>query len=208
MPPRLLTDLEQFYQAAKRRFDADPTFAERARAQVVALQSGDAQAERTVASVHRHLDEPLRGGLSRARRVADALGRARRKRYNDDLAAVVRALDDAGLLTISDGAQCVFLDEFKAKDGTPQPVIVQKSDGGYLYSTTDLAAVRYRARTLHADRVLYFVDARQSAALPSDLRGGAARRFRPTRTPRSNITRSASCWARTAGRSVRATAAW
>jgi len=75
---------------------------------------------------------------------------------------VVFQFDDAGLLTVSEGAKCVFLDEFKAKDGTPQPVIVQKSDGGYLYSTTDLAAVRYRSKTLHADRVLYFVDARQS----------------------------------------------
>ncbi len=158
----VLTDLEQFYQAAKRRFDADPTFAERARAQVVALQSGDAK---TNALWHRFIDI----SMSHCEAVYTLLGVSLTRSdvhaesaYNADLADVVRALDDAGLLTISDGAKCVFLDEFKAKDGTPQPVIVQKSDGGYLYSTTDLAAVRYRSRTLHADRVLYFVDARQS----------------------------------------------
>lgn len=158
----VLTDLEQFYQAAKRRFDADPTFAERARAQVVALQSGDAK---TNALWHRFIDI----SMSHCEAVYTLLGVSLTRSdvhaesaYNADLADVVRALDDAGLLTISDGARCVFLDEFKAKDGTPQPVIVQKSDGGYLYSTTDLAAVRYRSHTLHADRVLYFVDARQS----------------------------------------------
>lgn len=158
----VLTDLEQFYQAAKRRFDADPTFAERARAQVVALQSGDAK---TNALWHRFIDI----SMSHCEAVYALLGVSLTRSdvhaesaYNADLADVVRALDDAGVLTISDGAKCVFLDEFKAKDGTPQPVIVQKSDGGYLYSTTDLAAVRYRSQTLHADRVLYFVDARQS----------------------------------------------
>jgi arginyl-tRNA synthetase len=82
--------------------------------------------------------------------------------YNDDLAGIVAVLAQEGLLTESDGALCVFLDEFTAKDGTRLPVIIQKSDGGYLYATTDLAAVRYRAYTLNADRVMYFVDARQA----------------------------------------------
>ncbi len=77
-------------------------------------------------------------------------------------AGIVEALDRVDMLKTSAGAQCVFLDEFKAKDGSPLPVIVQKSDGGYLYSTTDLAAVRYRSNVLGADRVLYFVDARQA----------------------------------------------
>ena len=158
----VLTDLEQFYQAAKRRFDADPAFAERARAQVVALQSGDA---RTNALWRRFIDISMSHCEAVYSRLGVSLSRAdvhAESAYNDELADIVRALDEAGLLTISEGAKCVFLDEFKAKDGTAQPVIVQKSDGGYLYSTTDLAAVRYRSKTLHADRVLYFVDARQS----------------------------------------------
>jgi arginyl-tRNA synthetase len=71
-------------------------------------------------------------------------------------------LDERGLLRVSAGARCVFLDQFKGKDGAPLPVIVQKSDGGYLYATTDLAAVRHRCTTLAADRVMYFTDARQA----------------------------------------------
>jgi arginyl-tRNA synthetase len=82
--------------------------------------------------------------------------------YNDDLPHVIADLDKAGLLTESQGAMCVFLPQFTAKDGTPLPLIVQKSDEGYLYATTDLAAIRYRVNVLHADRVLYVVDARQS----------------------------------------------
>jgi len=81
--------------------------------------------------------------------------------YNDALPAVIAALRDRGLLTESEGAQCVFLEEFKGKDDAPLPLIVQKSDGGYLYATTDLAAVRYRCDDLEADRALYLVDKRQ-----------------------------------------------
>jgi arginyl-tRNA synthetase len=74
---------------------------------------------------------------------------------------VIDELAAQGLVTVSNGATCVFLDEFTGKDGEPLPVIVQKSDGGYLYATTDLAAVRYRTHDLHAARVLYLTDARQ-----------------------------------------------
>ena len=77
-------------------------------------------------------------------------------RYNDDLPKVIDDLECAGLITLSDGAKCVFLDELET------PFIVQKSDGGYLYSTTDLAAARYRSEHYRADRVLYFVDSRQT----------------------------------------------
>jgi arginyl-tRNA synthetase len=82
--------------------------------------------------------------------------------YNDDLKNTIEHLDAQGLLTESDGAQCVFLDEFKNKEGETQPIIVQKSDGGYLYSTSDLACLRRRIGDFKADRVLYFVDARQA----------------------------------------------
>ena len=158
----LLGDLEKFYQAAKQRFDADATFAQRARERVVALQSGE---PRTNALWRQFVDISLSHCEAVYQRLGVSLTRAdvrAESAYNDELAGIVKALDDAGLLKTSDGAQCVFLDEFKAKGGTPLPVIVQKSDGGYLYSTTDLAAIRYRSNTLAADRVLYFVDARQS----------------------------------------------
>ena len=158
----MLADLERFYQAAKKRFDADAAFAERARARVVALQSGDAKAhalwQQFIDISLSHCDEVYRR-LGVALTPADVRAESA---YNNDLPDIVRVLDEAGLLTESDGARCVFLDEFNAKDGTPVPFIVQKSDGGYLYSTSDLAAVRYRAKTLHADRILYFVDARQA----------------------------------------------
>ncbi|MCL4135297.1 UNVERIFIED_CONTAM: hypothetical protein GTU68_023797, partial [Idotea baltica] len=85
--------------------------------------------------------------------------------YNDDLANVISDLKEKGLLTEDQGAQCVFLDEFKGKDDSIIPMIVQKSDGGYLYATTDLAALRYRNDTLGMTRGLYLVDARQSLHL-------------------------------------------
>ena len=158
----MLTDLERFYQAAKQRFDADAEFAQRARARVVALQSGDAKAN---ALWQEFIDISLSHCEAVYRRLGVALTRAdvrAESAYNADLPVIVQALDEAGLLTESDGARCVFLEEFNAKDGTPVPFIVQKSDGGYLYSTSDLAAVRYRANTLQANRILYFVDARQT----------------------------------------------
>jgi arginyl-tRNA synthetase len=159
---QLLADLEFFYQAAKKRFDDDPAFAERARARVVALQSGDPQ---TRAAWRRFNDL----SLSHCAAVYDRLGVSLKpsdirgeSAYNADLSDVVAALDRAGLLTTSEGARCVFLEEFRGKDGALVPMIVQKSDGGYLYATSDLAALRYRTQTLHADRLMYFVDARQS----------------------------------------------
>lgn len=157
-----LSDLEMFYQAAKRRFDDDQAFAQRARSQVVALQSGEPDVR---AAWRRFIDISLNHCEAIYQRLGVQLTRAdvrAESAYNDDLQDIVAQLDDAGLLTRSDGADCVFLDQFTRKDGTPLPVIVRKSDGGYLYATTDLAAIRYRCRTLHADRVLYFVDARQS----------------------------------------------
>src|SRR5690606_6571188 len=82
--------------------------------------------------------------------------------YNDDLPNVIADLAAKGLLTEDNGALCVFMDEFQNAEGNPLPLIVQKAGGGYLYATTDLAATRYRAGTLKADRVLYFVDQRQA----------------------------------------------
>ncbi|MCR9276891.1 MAG: arginine--tRNA ligase [Pseudomonadaceae bacterium] len=157
-----LADLEDFYRAAKKRFDEDADFAERARQRVVELQGGEAEAR---LQWQRFIDI----SLAHCQAVYDRLGVKLDREdvhaesaYNDELDNTLTLLQEAGVLTESDGAQCVFLDEFKGKDGTPLPVIVQKSDGGYLYATTDLAAVRYRQDTLKADRVLVFTDTRQA----------------------------------------------
>ncbi|MCO4035153.1 arginine--tRNA ligase, partial [Pseudomonas aeruginosa] len=157
-----LHDLEVFYRAAKKRFDESPEFADRARELVVKLQAGDPDCLRLWTRFNEI-------SLSHCQKVYDRLGVKLsmadvmgESAYNDDLAQVVADLTAKGLLTEDNGALCVFLEEFKNAEGNPLPVIVQKAGGGYLYATTDLAAMRYRHNVLHADRVLYFVDQRQA----------------------------------------------
>ena len=157
-----LSDLEIFYREAKLRFDNEPEFAERARLAVVKLQSGDPE---HLKAWQYFIDE----SLSHCQAVYDKLGVGLsaddlkpESFYNEGLPGIVEALQDKGMLKVSDGARCVFLEEFVGKEGDPLPVIVQKSDGGFLYATTDLAAVQYRSAELDVDRSLYVVDARQS----------------------------------------------
>lgn len=156
-----LADLEEFYRSARARFDADPAFQTRSREAVVGLQQGDAEARQ-------QWQRFIQISLSHCQEIYDRLNLTLKSEhtqgesaYNDALAGVVDDLREQKLLVESDGAQCVFLDEFKSKKGDPLPVIVQKSDGGYLYATTDLAAIIYRTQELVADRVLIFTDARQ-----------------------------------------------
>lgn len=159
---RRLTDLEEFYKAAKERFDSDAAFADAARRNVVRLQGGDPEFKR---AWELFIEESLRHCDALYRRLNVTLRREdldAESRYNDDLAGIVDALREKSLLAESDGALCVFLPEFTGKDGGPLPLIVRKSDGGYLYSTTDLAAVRLRSFEMGADRSLYVVDVRQS----------------------------------------------
>ncbi|GAF71889.1 unnamed protein product, partial [marine sediment metagenome] len=160
--PSGLQDLETFYIEAKQRYEADEDFAAAASDMVVQLQQGVKEIKD---SWSRFSEESLK----HCEQVYERLGVKLRRDdvrgesfYNDDLPKVVEDLEAAGLLTESKGAQCVFLDDFKGKDNEPLPVIVQKSDGGYLYATTDLAAIRYRVRELKADRILYVTDSRQS----------------------------------------------
>ncbi len=150
-----LKDLEQFYKDAKGRFDVDEAFADKAREYVVKIQSGDVHClqlwQKFIDISLGHCEEvyeKLDVNLTRKDVRAESF-------YNDDLAQVVVDLKTKGILQESDGAQCVFL------EGDEVPVIVQKGDGGYLYATTDLAALRYRAETLGAKRISYVVDARQ-----------------------------------------------
>jgi arginyl-tRNA synthetase len=164
----MLTDLEEFYRQAKTLFDTDERFADAARKEVVGLQSADPdallswKAWRNISLVHSYSVYKKLGVMLTEN---DIRGESA---YNDDLPKVVEELRAKHLLTESEGAQCVFLSDdagnpmFLAKDGSPLPLIVQKSDEGYLYATTDLAAIRYRVGELHANRILYVVDARQS----------------------------------------------
>jgi arginyl-tRNA synthetase len=151
-----LKDLEQFYKNAKGRFDEDKTFADKAREYVVKIQSGDKHClqlwQKFIDISLGHCEEvyeKLDVKLTRDDVRAESF-------YNDDLADVVTDLQSHNMLQNSDGAQCVFLENDEI------PVIVQKSDGGYLYATTDLAALRYRSKDLAAKRISYVVDARQS----------------------------------------------
>jgi arginyl-tRNA synthetase len=160
-----LSDLEGFYREAKLRFDAEPEFAKSARDYVVKLQASDPSC---LVLWQQFIDISLQHCEDIYQRLNVLLTRndvMPESGYNNDLAQVITDLDTVGLLTEDQGAQCVFLDEFKGKDGKILPAIVQKSNGGYLYATTDLAGLRYRHLTLQADRVLYFVDARQSLHL-------------------------------------------
>lgn len=157
-----LSDLESFYLAAKQRFDADPKFADAARTWVVTLQSHDPKA---LALWKQFIDLSLAHCQDLYQilgvKLAPADVRAE-SAYNPDLPGVISHLQEKGLLSDEDGTKCVFLEQFKGKDQQPLPIIVQKKDGGFLYATTDLAALAYRAQVLHADRILYVVDARQS----------------------------------------------
>ena len=157
-----LADLEGFYRAAKKRFDDSAEFADRARELVVKLQAGDAECLRLwnrFNDISLSHCQALYDRLGVKLSMADVKGESA---YNDDLPNVIADLAAKGLLTEDNGAQCVFMDEFKNAEGNPLPLIVQKAGGGYLYATTDMAATRYRAGTLKADRALYFVDQRQA----------------------------------------------
>lgn len=157
-----LSDLEVFYQQAKRHFDEDPAFADKARDYVVRLQSGDPKVLqlweefRTVSLAH---SQEIYQKLNVTLTPEDVRGESF---YNDDLAPVVAELEEKGLAVEDQGAKVVFLEELADKDGNPSPMIIQKQGGGYLYATTDLAALRYRTGTLGGDRLMYFIDARQS----------------------------------------------
>ncbi|MDP3558930.1 MAG: arginine--tRNA ligase, partial [Legionellaceae bacterium] len=157
-----LKDLEDFYRAAKKRFDMEPDFAEKSRMMVVKLQSGDPQCQtlwKTFIDISITHCQAVYQRLGTLLELQDLQPESA---YNADLPVVVTALAEQQLLREDQGAQCVFLPEFKDKNNEPLPVIIQKSDGGYLYASTDLAALRYRQATLHADRILYVVDARQA----------------------------------------------
>ncbi|MFP4221533.1 MAG: arginine--tRNA ligase [Phormidium sp.] len=151
-------DLVSFYKKAKLRFDEDPQFQDNARHNVVKLQSGDPETRQAWKLL---CDQSRREFQKIYDRLDVNLSERGESFYNDQLPQVVQDLDDCGLLVEDQGAKCVFLEGYQNKDGNPQPLIIQKSNGGYNYATTDLAALRYRIREDGAKRIIYVVDAGQ-----------------------------------------------
>jgi arginyl-tRNA synthetase len=161
-----LGDLVTLYKAAKKRFDVDEDFKVRSREGVVKLQAGDEEALAAWESL-------CAASRVEYQKIYDALnivGLNERGEsfYNPYLLNVIQDLEEQGLAVESEGATAVFLDGYTNRDGSPMPMLVRKSDGGFNYATTDLAAIRHRVQmeTLDggekADRVLYVTDAGQS----------------------------------------------
>ena len=156
------TDPNTFYQNARNRFEASEEWANRARARVVALQAGDAETLRVWRGMVEHSKRYFTRVYTTLGVTLTDADLAGESTYNDQLADICAELEAKGIATVSDGALCVFLDGYTGREGKPVPLIIRKSDGGYGYATTDLATVRYRVATLHADRILYVVGAPQS----------------------------------------------
>lgn len=154
-----IADLEDFYKAAKKRFDTEAGFADAARRRVVALQSGDTEAKKLWQIFVR---ESLRHCHEIYNLLDVTLTDVGESFYNDRLAGIVAELRASGLARVDDGAVCVFLDGFVNRDGEPLPMIIQKSDGGYNYDTTDLAAIKYRIQECGGRRLIYVTDLRQA----------------------------------------------
>ena len=157
-----LSDLEAFYRAAKKHYDEDPVFAEKARNYVVKLQNGDEYCRtmwQKLVKITMQQNQHNYDRLNVTLTDKDVMGESL---YNPMLPGIVEDLKKQGLAVEDDGALVVYLDEFKNKDGDPMGVIVRKKDGGFLYTTTDIAAAKYRYETLKAHRALVFSDTRQS----------------------------------------------
>ncbi|MFJ8210966.1 arginine--tRNA ligase [Streptomyces sp. NPDC096033] len=157
-----MSNLNRLYKASRALFDSDEEFKTRARARVVDLQAGDPE---TLALWQRFVDESkiyfysVFNKLDMDIQDPDVVGESG---YNDMLVETCKLLEESGVAVRSNGALCVFFDEYKGPDGNPTPLIVQKSDGGFGYAATDLSAIRDRVGNLNADTLIYVVDARQS----------------------------------------------
>jgi arginyl-tRNA synthetase len=155
-------EINEFYQAAKQKFDADPQFADRSRRRVVALQSGDPATLRLWQVLVDDTEQYYNTIYARLGVTLTDADLDPESFYNSMLADVCDELEAAGVAVISDGALCAFPPGFTGRDGTPLPLILRKSDGGYGYATTDIAAIRYRIRDLRANRMIYVVGSEQA----------------------------------------------
>jgi arginyl-tRNA synthetase len=154
--------LDGLYRAARATFDADPVFKEASQQRVVALQAGDKETLDTWREIVAESEAAFQQVYARLGVLLELSDVAGESFYNPRLRDVVRELRDKGILQESEGAQVVFFDDIQSKEGKPLPLLVRKSDGGFGYGATDLAAILYRTQELKASRVLYVVDARQS----------------------------------------------
>lgn len=154
-----LGDLVALYKQAKQRFDQDEAFQQASREAVVALQAGDEESRRAWQLL---CDQSRREFQVIYDRLDIELTERGESFYNPLLPDVLKTLETAGILQADQGAQCVFLEGFSNKDGQPLPLIVQKSDGGFNYATTDLAALHYRIHQDEGDRIIYVTDAGQA----------------------------------------------
>ncbi len=154
-----LGDLVAFYRKAKQRFDEDPEFQEQSRHEVVRLQSG---AEDTLRAWNLLCEQSRKEFQVIYNSLDICITERGESFYNSLLASVVEDLEKVGLLVEDQGAKCVFLEGFQNREGQPLPLIIQKSDGGYNYATTDLAAIRYRIQQDQAKRLIYVTDAGQA----------------------------------------------
>ncbi|WP_158379966.1 arginine--tRNA ligase [Candidatus Williamhamiltonella defendens] len=160
-----LSDLENIYREAKKHYDADEIFAQRARDYVVKLQSGDPYCREIwqklvdITMTQNHLSyERLKVTLTPEDMMGESL-------YNDMLPNIVEDLIAKGVAVKDQGSMLVFLEGYQNKMGKPMGVVIQKKDKGYLYVTTDIACVKYRCEILKADRILYYIDSRQNQHL-------------------------------------------
>ena len=154
-------EITAFYQAARAKFDAEPSFADRARQRVVELQAGDEQAMRLWRMLVDDSMVYLRDVYARLDITLTDADMDPESFYNPVLASVSGELEDKGIAVISDGALCAFPPGFSGRDGRPVPLMLRKSDGGYGYASTDAAAIRYRLVDLKADRIIYVVGSEQ-----------------------------------------------
>jgi len=155
-------EINAFYQAANAKFKADPSFAERSRLRVVALQAGDPETLRLWTTLINDTKKYYNSIYARLGVTLTDADLDPESFYNAMLADVCDELQAKGVAVISDGALCAFPPGFTGRDGAPLPLILRKSDGGYGYATTDMAAIRYRIRDLHANRLIYVVGAEQA----------------------------------------------
>ena len=157
-----MSRLDRLYKASRTQFDSDEEFKARSRSRLVQLQAGDPRPRRSGSAI---VDESKIYFYSVYDKLdiqivdEDIVGESD---YNDMLVETCELLEKSGVAVRSDGALCVFFDDIKGKDGEPVPLIVRKSDGGFGYAATDLSAIRNRTADLHADTLLYVVDARQA----------------------------------------------
>ncbi|MEI4259722.1 MAG: arginine--tRNA ligase [Candidatus Dasytiphilus stammeri] len=160
-----LNNLEYFYCEAKHHYETDTVFAELARHYVVKLQQGNSECRawwKKIVNITISENQNIYKRLNVSLTTHDVMGESI---YNSMLPSIVNDLKSKGLAVNSNGATVVFLPEFKNKNGNSMGVIIQKKDGGYLYTTTDIACIKFRYEHFHADRIIYYIDSRQNQHL-------------------------------------------